>query len=254
MHELDHLSYSSISAYLACPRAWKYHYIDKIKMPTSPSLIFGTAFHQTVQTMIAAQRPVDVVPIWNENWSKVQQQEIAWNGELPEQLGNEGLRMLSHPATLDVVNRLKPLIENRQPVIEKRIELRVPDVPVPIIGFVDLITKDGIPHDFKTAARSWTQEQAQSEMQPLFYLAALGQMGYTLNPDLKFRHVVFVKTKTPQCQVFESVFNYSQYFFLIETIQHVWRGIKAEVFPPNPGTWKCSERYCEYWKLCRGKP
>jgi hypothetical protein len=44
MTELDHLSYSSISSYLGCGQNWKFHYKDEIKTPTSPELVFGSAF------------------------------------------------------------------------------------------------------------------------------------------------------------------------------------------------------------------
>lgn len=254
MNDLAHLSYSSISAYQSCARSWRFRYIDKIKTPASPALIFGTAIHQAVQAVVSGTTSAKIEDIWAEKWAGVQQQDVAWDGALPEQMANEGLRMLAHPGIMDVITGLHPLIENGQPAIEQRVELHIVSVPVPVIGFIDLITNDGIPHDFKTASRAWTQEQAQSEMQPLFYLAALGQMGYTLNPHRRFRHIIFVKTRTPQVQMFESTFAFAQYMFLVNTIQQVWRGIESGVFPPNPGSWKCSERYCDYWRLCRGRP
>jgi hypothetical protein len=96
-------------------------------------------------------------------------------------------------------------------------------------------------------------------MQPVFYLAALNQAGYDSrfagfdsNPDLAFRHYVFVKTKTPKVQIWETTRTVSDLFWLFGLISDVWQAIDRGAFPPNPGTWKCSPRYCEYWHLCRG--
>jgi putative RecB family exonuclease len=92
-------------------------------------------------------------------------------------------------------------------------------------------------------------------MQPAFYLAALNQSGYhsgTAQSSFYFRHYVFVKTKQPKVQIWESTRTIKDLFWLFGLITDVWRGIEREVFPPNPGTWKCSSKYCEHWSHCRG--
>jgi len=93
-------------------------------------------------------------------------------------------------------------------------------------------------------------------MQPTFYLAALSQDDYPLVKDgdgaYLFRYYVFVKTKKPKVQIWETTRTVSDLFWLFGLIREVWHGIEAGVFPPNPETWKCSPRYCEYWGICRG--
>ncbi len=56
MPDLDHLSYSSVCTYLMCGQCWKKRYVDKIPAPTSPSLVFGGAFHETVEAYVAGRR------------------------------------------------------------------------------------------------------------------------------------------------------------------------------------------------------
>ena len=260
MASLDHLSYSSVSSYQLCGRAWRFKYVDKIQVPASPSLVFGSAFHGTLEALIRRRyaEPENVLwpvaEVWPEHWTKTQQQEIDWQGEVPEELSNLGLRMLSHKTTLDLLDSITPQVDGAgEPVIELRVELRVPGVPIPVIGFIDLITADGVPCDIKTSARAWSQEKAAEEMQPLFYHAALNQMGYTQNPTMTFRHYVFTKTRTPSAAAFETRHTPAQLFWLFGAIREVWRAIDAGVFPPNPGSWLCSERWCSYYKMCRGK-
>ena len=250
--QLDHLSYSSISSYLLCARAWKFHYLEKIETPTSPELVFGSAFHGAVETHIK-KGGSELMGAWLESWNtNVEGKQIAWGADTPESFFNQGVKMLSDPKVQYELSCLKPAIENEKPMIETRVTLKVPGVPIPLIGYIDIITQDNVPGDFKTSARSWTSDKAASETQSLFYLAALNQMGRP-TPGWEFRHYIFVKTKTPQVQVLPHTHKASEMFWLFGMIQNVWKGIEAGVFPENPTGWKCNPAMCDFWNLCRGK-
>ena len=257
--ELNHLSYSSISTWLMCPRSWRFRYLDKVPVPTAPALIFGSAFHNTVEEylirkhQVGAGEPQPLAELWPTLWQEQlaeNEGNVNWGKNTPESCFNDGLRMLQAKEVCDVVDGL--IFGDGVPQVEHRVELQVPDVPIPIIGYIDMIDRDGIPHDLKTSACSWNGDKAQGEIQPLFYLAALLQAG-DVRHGFRFRHVVFVKTKTPQAQVIESQHSIGAVFWLIGLIREVWRAIEAGHFPGNPTSWKCSPDYCEYWGMCRGK-
>ena len=248
---MDHLSYSSISAYLTCGHAWRLRYLDKQPTLTSTSLVFGSAVHAAVEAYV--QIGTDITELWRAAWADQMAENegrIDWGAETPEELFNQGVRMLTHGGTLAMLDALRPLSHDW---IEHKVELRVPGVPVPVIGYIDIVTDDGIPGDFKTSARSWSEDKALGETQPLFYLAALNQAGYTLNPQRRFRHYVFVKTKEPKVQIIEHSHTPGQLFWLFEMIRSVWQAIEAGVYPLNPTGWKCAPAYCEYWARCRGR-
>jgi RecB family exonuclease len=254
--ELEHLSYSSVSLFQACPRAWFYRYVEKLRVPASPALVMGSAFHATIEHILRAKvtgEVVDPTSTWAVEWQRVQEQEIAWNGDLPEALAADGARMITSPASLALLASLSPLIENGAPVIEKRIELRVPGVPIPVIGFIDFIGTDGTPGDFKTAARAWPADKAAKEDQATVYLAALNQAGYTLNPDRRFTHYVWTKGKAPKVETFTTTRTVGQMFGLMSNIKTIWDSIQAGLFPTNTTTWKCSPRFCDAWPVCQGK-
>ncbi|MHB1131752.1 MAG: RecB family exonuclease [Chloroflexota bacterium] len=256
MLDITHLSYSSINTWLLCPRSWKLRYVDKVQTPKSAALVFGSCFHETVESYLRARclgEPPDILSIWQRLWSSETEGEpIDWGESTREQLSNDGLRLLTHKETIAIIATLQPYTLGDLPAVEHRVELRVPGVPLPVIGFIDLIHADGVPCDFKTSARSWTQEKLDAELQPLFYLAALSQSGFRANPQLRFRHYIFVKTKNPQVQTLEVQHNPAELFWLLDLVRSVWVGIKAGSFPPNTNSWKCSPRYCEYWAICRG--
>lgn len=251
--EITHLSYSSISSYLMCGRAWRFHYIDKVETLTAPALVFGSAFHAMAGRYIA--NGGDLSALWQESWAAQQERNshIDWGIESPEALPDTGLRIAKSKSVVELLDGLRAQYRGDDPrcALEKRIELRVPGVPVPIIGYIDIITNNGIPGDFKTARRMWSDSQAADAMQSLFYLAALNQMGIIV-PNWAFRHYVVTKTAKPDAKMFEVRHKFVEIFWLFEMIQEVWRGINAGVFVPNPGTWKCNPK-CEYWSVCRGK-
>jgi putative RecB family exonuclease len=253
----DHLSYSSISKYTTCARQWRYKYIDNLPDPPSAALKLGSAVHAVIEELITDRTEqlsaASPATLFAERWGEaLADATVRWNSDLPEAIGNEGLRLVTSGVVLDVINKLEPMMVKTKAAIEERVELHVPGVPVPIVGFIDMIGADGVPHDFKTSAFSWNAEKAQAETQPLFYLAALNQAG-RVDHGYRFRHVVLVKTKTPQAAVIESQHRPGEMFWLFEMIADVWKGIQAGHFPPSPGAWSCTPKYCNAWDVCRGR-
>lgn len=245
---IEHLSYSSISLYLDCPEAWRRKYIEKEPTYKTTALAFGSAFHGAVERLILDTQ-YDWTGIWGEEFNKVFDDEVRFDlGDTRENHYNEGVRLLSHEDIKAAIQSIKPKSPEH---IEKKVELRVPAVPVPVIGYIDVILDDGTPADFKTSARSWTQDQANNSLQTLFYIAALHQMGIEVN--WRFKHFIFVKTKTPQVQNLEHSHKPVELFFLYKVIMRVWVGIYNEYFPLNPTTWRCNEKYCDFYANCRGK-
>lgn len=244
---IEHLSYSSISLYLDCPEAWRRKYITGEPTRKTSALAFGSAFHATVERL-CQDAQYDWSGIWSEEFAKAFEDVSLEEGETPEQHFNEGVRLLTNDEIIAAIRNIKPL---NSEMIEKRVELRVPGVPVPVVGYIDIILEDGTPADFKTSARSWTQEQANNSLQTLFYIAALNQAGMETN--WRFKHYVFVKTKTPQVQVLEHSHKPGELFFLFEMIKRVWEGISNEYFPLNPTTWRCNSKYCDFYANCRGR-
>jgi hypothetical protein len=234
-----------------CAAAWKFHYIDKIQTPTAPALVFGSAFHNTIEDWLAGKAE-SLTEAWSSEWKKqTEGQDVDWGTDIPEEMFNKGIDIFTND---DILAELQNTFftHTEMPVIETKVELSIPEVPVPVIGYIDIITGDKVPGDFKTSSRSWSQDKALDETQPLFYLAAMNQMGFPVE-GWRFRHYVFVKTKTPKFQVFEHVHNPGQILWMFGMIQKVWKGIEAGVFPENPTGWKCNPRYCDFWSICRGK-
>lgn len=254
---IDHLSYSSISSFLTCGKAWKYRYIDKVQAATSLSLVIGSAVHDVVEEIVRCQSLSMERPETAE-LAKAKAQErfetatlSAEDAEKIDEVKSEVSRLVTAPLIQSGVGMIRAKVDDAGAMIERKVTLEVPEVDVPIIGYIDIILDDGTPADFKTASRSWTADRAQTEMQPVFYLSAMGQMGIPVN--WHFKHIVFVKNKNPKFQTFDSERTPAEVGRLFTQIQDVWRSIKAENYlPAAPGSWKCSPKYCEFWQMCQG--
>lgn len=249
--ELTHLSYSSINLYLTCARAWHFRYVEKVPTPVAPELVFGSAVHDAIEEHVRNGRPL--LEAFAETWNtRIAAEPVCWGASTPEEHYNNGVRLLGDAKVQAGLAAIHAAHDSEGARIERRIELNLPGVPIPIIGYVDIVSDDGVPGDFKTSARSWTQDKAASELQSLFYLAAFNQLGIA-TPEWKFRHFILVKTKQPQLQILEHAHRPGEIFWMIELVQRAWLGIEREVYPMNPNSWKCSPQWCDHYGLCRGR-
>lgn len=248
---IDHLSYSSITSYLECPENWRRKYIAKEPTRSTPALVFGSAFHGAIEEQLTTGKKA--LEAWPYSWGRALEKDtVDWGLDTPEQHLNEGLRILGHAAVGSAIDGLKARQDEQGVMVERKVELSVPGVPVPVIGFIDFIAADGVPCDLKTSKTSWSADKAADSLQGLFYLAALNQAGHAWH-NWRFRHVVFVKTKEPKVQVIETLHKPSELFFLFRVVRSVWQGIESGSYPFNPSSWKCGPSYCDFWGQCRGR-
>ena len=249
MIELTHLSYSSISHYLNCGKSWQFKYGQQLPEKKSSSLIFGSAVHETIRKHIQGQ--TSPRQAWRESWSKLlaETPDIDWGSDNQTELFNYGVKMFSDEDILNTIQSLKPLVVDGSPCMEFEVSLQVPGVPVPVIGFIDMLQTNMIPIDFKTSKSSWNQERADKELQAAFYLAAMNQAGMVQLPA-RFEYVVFVKNKTPKVQRFVTERGAADIFRLFNLVGEVYRAMSQDVFLPNPTAWSCSEKYCSFWHEC----
>lgn len=295
VQDLEHLSHSSITTYMLCPRSWKFRYLDKIESQRGSALAFGSATHDTIeQTMFfklglpmtaeVVQKAIgdldkditaDYEALAQDVNKTIEEQDYSnvfmfnldcqYNDPMVDmstdsynELLDLGQKVFSDTKITDELFALKPQImaDTAKPAIERKISLDVPGVPIPVIGYIDIITEDGVPGDFKTSKRKWGATKADDELQAAFYLIGLSQQfGIRVDQLPAFRYYVIVKTKKPYLQVVETTRTPAQLFFIYDLVKSVWDAIEAESFPMNahPSNWKCSPKWCEYWSICRGR-
>ncbi len=262
---IEHLSKSSVEKYVNCGEAYRRRYIVKEKTHTSANLVFGVAFHEAIEEAIRQREYHNTAFNLEEYWPMVYNKELGehtsvlFEEDSPEEQIELGLRLFSNQELWDVLAEYKPAKimtvseegEKEDLAIEMKVEFPVPGMPVPFIGYIDMLCDDYVPMDFKTAGRKWNNDKAQKEMQPSFYLAGLALMGYVV-PGNKFRHLVVTKTRNPDVTIWETTRSKQEMEWHMKLAATAYKGIAAGIFIPNPTSWLCSPSYCEFYLSCMG--
>lgn len=253
---IEHLSYSQIGHYLSCQRSYRYKYINEIPTDSSDALLFGSAWHKMISMVLVDQTPQMA---WGKAYDETFNPEK--NNHLNSDLWELGVSMIN--ATLSTLQGLRPLPVYEfgsyqlagKVMIDHYVEFNIPGVPVPIIGYIDMVDIDKVPVDFKTASRKWTQAQADASLQPTFYLAGLHSQKFLTAKDFpaKFRYIIFTKKPPHEIQIIETTRTAEDILNLFGLIGDCWQSIQNGSFlPTGAGSWKCSQNYCDFYDRCMG--
>ena len=127
-----------------------------------------------------------------------------------------------------------------QPVaVEQRAEIEFEGQPYTYLGFIDLIDEDGVIRDTKTTGRTPPENTADNNLQLISYamlyrtLTGQEESGVALD--------YLVSTKTPKIARFQTQVTQHDIERLLRLIQMVDKGIREEIFFPNPNCWDCSK-------------
>ena len=135
--------------------------------------------------------------------------------------------------------------------IEEPFRFLLDNLPIPIVGVMDLVEEDDqgniIITDFKTAARSYTEDDVSKNPQLTLYHLASRSNGYG-DRNIIMKLDVLIKTKTPQFKRYYTARDRWDEIKAAKKIIEVWRGINKGVFIPNDTSWKCAE--CFYKGAC----
>jgi hypothetical protein len=132
---VEHLSASSINLFLRCPRQWQERYVFKTDEPKGEPLIVGSGAHLYLSRILMDEDPGDW---WEE--SKLDKhgnpQEIVWKGD--EYDAMEQAKAFAWYYYENIGKYLNVT------ATESEIELEVPGVPIPVVGYVDIETPERI--------------------------------------------------------------------------------------------------------------
>ena len=173
------ISYSQFSRYKTCPKSWKLAYIDK-ETSWDPSiyLIFGTAFHETLQTYLDTMyketavkaNELDVNKILMESMKREYKAVVDDYGQdfsTPKELGEfyqDGV------AIMDWFKKKRGAYFSKKNTklvgIEMPILCEVESNPnIMMMGFMDIVMKEHdkiVIYDIKTSTRGWKAAQKRA--------------------------------------------------------------------------------------------
>lgn len=135
MLPIEHLSASSISTFLRCPRQFQEHYIRKTKGPSNSSLVIGSAVHLGLSRVLKDEPPgnffEEVVTEHNLKsdgiiWKDTQSSSKMWAEKMLSQYYEQ-------------VGKYLDVLET-----EKEMLIDIPGIDIPLLGYIDIKTPRGV--------------------------------------------------------------------------------------------------------------
>jgi putative RecB family exonuclease len=253
-----HLSVSSVNDYIDCGLLYKLSRIDKIKPEfKSDAMELGSAIH-LVLAEFYNQRKIGnklLLKAIHESFEASWRELAEDNPDIQYSEGKDFETLLREGKEL-LTTWYNKLPENEFNVIgvEESFILTLPDLNIPIIGYIDLLEEDEsgtlIITDFKTSGRSYSNDETDKNLQLTIYQIAVKANGFR-DREILLKFDCLIKTKTPKFEQFYTSRTETEEKRAIKKIQEVWNGIHKEVFIPNDGHWKCKncslKKHCDEW-------
>lgn len=176
----EYESATSIGKWLECPVLYHEHYTKKFREPISKELLFGRAWHGLCEDALVEKlwhernmAVSELDEIWGFRWlfeMFMARDEFTWKGEQSPQDFFQSGKKLYQQWQAEYLPKLFPSSK-----IEKQFWIPITDSPLAVMGFLDLVTVDGLLIDHKTGSRTWKQmgkDENADDLQMMIYHGA----------------------------------------------------------------------------------
>ena len=251
-----HLSCSSINDFMNCGLHYKFSRIDRREPQfQSDALEFGSAIHEALAEYHQSRKDGKVIgksellDRFDHYFSTLAKDNVFIlykKGESFESLLHKGQGMLSVFHDQHDPDEFKVL------EVEHPFSFMIDDLPVPIIGGIDLIEEDKegtiIIVDNKTSGKAYSRDAIDQSIQLTIYEMAAKANGFH-DREILLRFDVLLKTKIPRFEQYYTMRSEIDRKRVIRKAQGVWEGISKQVFLANDtDNWKCSG--CQHQIAC----
>ncbi len=244
MLSIDHLSHSQIVSWLMCPRQWYYRKVEKIPEPLAPNLMLGSAYHSALEANFKYKmKSKDDLPIsqcldvYESAWEEqVKSRDINWGRSTPGDVRNLGSRLVTA-----YITTVAPTIQPK--MVEQWMETEIAGVKFVIR--MDLIDDQDRVIDHKTAAKAYTQNDVDKDLQA-------SASAFVLGKSIIFYNHVAVKTANPYIQIIKTARLPGDVEWWKDMVTSIIEHMKTGYAPPRPDGWWCNEMYCSFYSRCRG--
>jgi hypothetical protein len=219
-------SYTQLSQYLACPRRYRYRYLDGWQeKDTRANLLFGRAFEKALSAYFLRQDSTEVL---FREWAVYREMALSYsNGDSWDRMLAQGIKLLERFAQDDRVRIRRP----RQS-LQVRLTRRLSG-SCQFVAYVDALGQlDGLRHviDWKTTTARYPEE-------PEGLLALDPQLvcysWLTGEPHVAF--VVFVRKRLPEIQYLRTTISEEQRQEFGQLVEDTIRQVESAQFLPHSG-------------------
>ena len=255
LRNTPHLSASTITTYIDCSLQYYFSKVKRLPMEfVADALSFGTVIHLVLAEFYRSKMDGDRLSLKNvhELYRQFWTREAKDRSEIKYAEGKDFNTYLIEGVDLLTAWFNKLPDDNFEIIgVEEPFTFEVPELPVPIIGAIDLIEQDDagtiIITDFKTSSRAYAADEIDQNMQMTLYQLATRANGY-VDREILLKLDCLIKTRSPKYESYWTTRTEIDEKRLIRKIQQVWEGISKGVFIPNDTSWK--SKGCPYKKAC----
>lgn len=245
------LSFSQISTWLMCHRSYWHSYVNHTPREWSENLILGAAMHSGLefvnkQRMAGSTIQVDgALRAMNTTLlHELSKLEVSSddNAKLRKQM-----KMLGELLNLWI----RDYIAGFRPTgVEETLYVQLGGTPM--VVKIDMIDNNRKVSDFKLTRKFKGESQVKDSLQLSIYAAAT-KIQTTSFISLKFPDLS-LKSWKPSIDEVVVRKKVEDLEWSEEVVASVSKGIILEDWSIcDPGEWKCSPKYCDYWNRCRGR-
>ena len=247
-----HLSASSIGMFLKCPRQYEFRYMQKIKSPPNAAMTQGSVVHKAVETNFrqkietGVDLPLDSVKdaCADAHKDMFTKDVILGEGDTIGKLKDQAVSLVEIHHK-EIAPRVQPA------AVEQKFNLDLgEEFPFTLLGFIDLVEKDGTIADLKVKGKRVSQADLDEDMQ--FTCYSLARRIITGEAEPGMRMDILLKNKIPKAVQMTTTRTNADCRFFLGQVEQVGNAIKTGIFYPNTNGWHCSENWCGYWDMCKG--
>jgi hypothetical protein len=254
-YDLVYLSPTQIKTMLNCERQYEFSYVEGIKRIPPGIMILGSTYHDGTEYILrgkmegAEVSEEEALDVFNDSWNNNLEREeegIDWSEDTPSTLKDAGVDLIK------MYN--SSMLPNMNPVMVEAGFLIQTDT-VPLKGFIDLVREEKgelVLNDHKIARRR--SDQSKHFVQLTLYTVGMKE---DYDMDISRTEVQLAvagkKNRDITIEPLERTTDADKRF-VMELVNTTAKKIQAGLFAPTGvGTWACSEKWCGYWDMCRGR-
>lgn len=240
---------SMIHLFEKCGMAFQFRYLEGLKSPPSAALTVGRSVDDGITHNLSQKietgldLPLDAVETATSTAFDREAPETDWQDEDQGKAKDVAIQLVrAHHK--DIAPQINPAAVQK----EMRVELS----EFSVAGTADIVEKDGMLCDSKTAKSAYAPNQVELDLQPAIYSYLHAK---TTGSQAKgFRYDVLIKpTKTipVRTQQVSGTVSWNQMENALKRADVLNKAVKAGVFHYAPDkSWYCSKEWCGFWKFC----
>lgn len=250
-----YLSANQINKYLMCPRDYYFAYIENKPYKIKDTLVIGRMVSALMHGYNKLKKEQQQLETWEHNeWLKELAKYSQVDLDFVTECKNVALQCVNgyieYAKEKGADSYIVVEAEEKRMFTVDNIDI----VVIPDLIKSDIATLEDVIVDYKTAKNTkYNTDMLKYDTQTSIYAICTGIYNVEIHEIVKPK-VLKKETRSAICNIVPCQKTQDSIDDIVEVINDTAKCISAGLFPKcDPGYWKCSESWCDYWEMCRGK-